>query len=320
RQFREHFSRDVTFNPDFLRTYQPGCILGAGGFGCVIKARHRIQGHDVAFKFISKSQIPPVGWTEDDDGEPLPLEVKLMKMAVHENIAKSLDVFQDNDFFYVGVELHGSHWSIPTDQEDEGGCSLLDYVSARGTPSEDHARYIFGQLVEAVHYLRSIGISHGDIKLENALIDNTLKVKLIDFGNAVLDDLSLPIRHQLHKAENYGGTPEYMPPECFLDRMVYYPPADVWSLGILLVQMLTGSLPFLEQEDILLMNWRFERESAVELWRELSEEAQHLIDKTCVVREIEDRATIEGVRGHPWLVGWRIVGEMMEVVKELKTA
>ena len=83
--------------------YRPGRIIGAGSYGCVIKARHRTQGHSVAFKFISKSGVSSMGWTVNDDGNRLSLEVdvKLMKIATHENIARSLDVFQDNDFFYI---------------------------------------------------------------------------------------------------------------------------------------------------------------------------------------------------------------------------
>ncbi|KAI0088646.1 kinase-like domain-containing protein [Irpex rosettiformis] len=295
-------------------------MLGAGGFGCVIKARHRVKGHDVAFKFISKAQVPSVGWTKDEDGELVPLEIVLMKTAMHENIAKSLDVFQDNDFFYIGVEMHGSHWSVPTERGDQGGCSLQDYIDARGVVSEDHARYIFGQLVEAIHYLRSIGISHGDIKPDNALIDSNLKVKLIDFGNAVWNNPSLPLCQQIHSTDYYCGTVLFMPPECFESTVLYYPSADVWSLGILLIRILTGSLLFLDEQDIVSMNWRFQGEWAIERWRALSDQVKHLVGERCLARGVGSRALIEEVREHPWLVGWRGVGEMMEVVKGLKMA
>ena len=115
RQFYEHFSEDINFNPDFLRAYQPGRMLGVGGFGCVIEARHRTEGHSVAVKFIRKRNVPPLGWTENDEGERLPLEVKLMKMATHENIARSLDVFQDNDFIYIVSFLRHTSLAVRTD-------------------------------------------------------------------------------------------------------------------------------------------------------------------------------------------------------------
>lgn len=104
-ELKDHFSLDITLNRDFVRTYRLGPILGVGGFGCVVKALHRISGHEVAFKFIRKSRVLPTGWAVDDHGRRLPLEVKLMTMASHENIAGSLDVFQDAEFYYI-VSCH----------------------------------------------------------------------------------------------------------------------------------------------------------------------------------------------------------------------
>lgn len=85
----------------------------------------------------------------------------------------------DVDYFLQGVELHGSPWSLPGGAT--GGSSLHDFILAHGALSEDLARYIFAQVVEALHYLRSIGISHGDIKPSNILIDDSLKVRTPSF-------------------------------------------------------------------------------------------------------------------------------------------
>lgn len=67
----------------------------------MIEAHHRTEGHSVAVKFIRKRTVPPLAWTQDNEGERLPSEVRLMKIATHENIVRSLDVFQDNDFIYI---------------------------------------------------------------------------------------------------------------------------------------------------------------------------------------------------------------------------
>lgn len=72
-----------------------------------------------------------------------------------------------------GIELHGSWW---TSSALGSGNSLAHYMYREGRFSETKAKYVFGQIVEAVYYLDSIGISHGDIKPLNALIDTELKV------------------------------------------------------------------------------------------------------------------------------------------------
>ena len=74
------------------------------------------------------------------------------------------------------LELFGSRW-ITRDPELGEGNSLAHYLSANGPLPEHKARYVFGQLVEALHYLDSIGVSHGDIKPCNVLIDVDLKVR-----------------------------------------------------------------------------------------------------------------------------------------------
>lgn len=79
--------------------------------------------------------------------------------------------------FAQGVELHGSSWTARDYQpEVVRGNDLWTHMEQEGSMSEAKARYVFGQLVEAVHYLYGIGISHGDIKKLNVLIDSDLKV------------------------------------------------------------------------------------------------------------------------------------------------
>lgn len=86
-------------DPDFVRTYLPGEALGQGGFGFVIKAYNRVRRQHVAVKFIRKDKV--FAWAEDEELGEIPLEVKIMKLAVHENITRCLDIFQDDTFIYI---------------------------------------------------------------------------------------------------------------------------------------------------------------------------------------------------------------------------
>lgn len=147
----------------------------------------------------------------------------------------------------------------------------------------------------------------------NKLTFPIVQVKLIDFGNAVQDDLSLPPTEHFHDMEWFGGTTVYMPPECFRHNAILYAPVDVWSLGILLIELFTCTLPFYNRDDVLTSNSHLSED-----WHKgLSEDVLHLISETCLVTDIARRGAIEDVRRHPWLVGWRGVGGLMEVVKDI---
>ena len=109
-----------------------------------------------------------------------------------------------------------------------------------------------------------------------------------------------------------------MPPECFTCDEVYYPPTDVWSLGILLIQMLTCSVPFLDRQGVIFMAWQFQGDWATELWDGLGDQVKNLIMEGCLVKKVGSRATIGDVREHAWLSGWRGVGAMMKVIDKMK--
>jgi hypothetical protein len=95
------FPLDHLLNPFFVRTYQLQEELGSGGYGFVMIARHRIEGHEVAVKFIIKSKVPDYAWMEDDIVGRMPTEVLLLSYVEHENIVKCLDLFEDELYFYL---------------------------------------------------------------------------------------------------------------------------------------------------------------------------------------------------------------------------
>lgn len=93
-------------NAHFVSTYQLEDELGSGGYGFVMTAYHRIEGHEVAVKFIIKDKVPDHAWMEDEVFGRLPTEVVLLSYINHENIVKCLDLFEDNLYFYLVRLLH----------------------------------------------------------------------------------------------------------------------------------------------------------------------------------------------------------------------
>lgn len=101
RMHSTHFPAEHQLNAQFVATYQLEDELGSGGYGFVMTAYHRIEGHEVAVKFIIKEKVPDHAWTEDEVAGRLPTEVVLLSYVNHENIVKCLDLFEDSLYFYM---------------------------------------------------------------------------------------------------------------------------------------------------------------------------------------------------------------------------
>lgn len=101
RAYSLRFMAGHQLNPYFVGSYALGDELGAGGYGFVMTARNRDQGHEVAVKFIIKDKVPDHAWIDDDLFGRLPTEVMLVSVLDHENIVKCLEVFEDEMYFYL---------------------------------------------------------------------------------------------------------------------------------------------------------------------------------------------------------------------------
>jgi serine/threonine protein kinase len=116
------------------------------------------------------------------------------------------------------------------------GCDMFDYLGALKLKlSYETIIHLFMQLVDAIHYIHSKNIAHLDIKLENIMIDTeTNKIKLIDFGHAT----------DTETISNLGGTHPYIAPEGFSKTPIIAVKADIWSLGIILYEFITSTIPW----------------------------------------------------------------------------
>ncbi|KAK9239857.1 kinase-like domain-containing protein [Lipomyces kononenkoae] len=173
---------------------------------------------------------------------------------------------------------------------------LFEMIETRRILTERQIRYIMRQLVDALWYLDSLNIYHRDIKDENILVDDTLTIKLIDFGSAIILPSSQPgtpttpttPRTQFNR---FYGTLQYAPVEVLKSQPYDAEKCDVWALGILLFTCLTGQTPFRSAEDAMSKEW--------DLRRVVSDECREFLCK-CLQKDPETRATIAQLAVERW--------------------
>ena len=170
-----------------------------------------------------------------------------------------------------------------------GDCDLFDFISESTPLNESIAKNIFHQVVETVYRCQVGGVFHGDIYDENILLDkNTMKVKLIDFGSG---NWFKPSRLYC----KYKGVSVHAPPEWISTQRFYAESLTVWSLGILLYDLLFGYVPFEKDEEIIQgANGLF--------WYSIlniSSLAKSLVEG-CLHPDQAQRFTLKQVQEHPW--------------------
>lgn len=118
-------------------------------------------------------------------------------------------------------------------------------MDQKGKLTESESRNIFRDIIDCLDYMHERGFSHRDIRPENVLIDSAFRIKLISFRFAHLcfTDSALPV-NDLASIRTQYLSPEYTAPELLSGTVVSSPAIDVWSAGVLLYFMLTGTLPF----------------------------------------------------------------------------
>jgi hypothetical protein len=147
--------------------------LGQGAFGDVKLGVY--QGQKVVLKSIAKSRILIENWYKHPVRGLIPIEIKILQDLhddPHENIVTVNCCFEDRDFYYIDMGLHGF------------GMDLFDYIEIHGNMSEMEIKHIFHQACLAIEHLHSKGIVHRDIKDENIIVDQYCNIKLIDFGSS----------------------------------------------------------------------------------------------------------------------------------------
>ena len=211
-----------------------GKVLGEGAYAKVVHARMKKSGKDFAAKVMDKSFIKKHGKIES-----VARESKLLRSFKHQNIMRLYCAFKNEDCLFLVSELcHGGELKDYID--------LFKKKSTRKDKAMDlrHARFYLGEIINAVEYLHDRNILHRDLKPENILLSNTGHVKLVDFGTAL--DLS----NEKHSRVAFVGTAEYVSPEVLKDQPVNKG-CDLWAIGCILFQILTGRPPFRGESEFL---------------------------------------------------------------------
>ncbi|XP_042201194.1 serine/threonine-protein kinase MARK2 isoform X4 [Callorhinchus milii] len=192
--------------------------IGKGNFAKVKLARHVLTGKEVAVKIIDKAQL------NSSSLQKLFREVRIMKNLNHPNIVKLFEVIETEKTLYLVMEY-------------ASGGEVFDYLVAHGRMKEKEARAKFRQIVSAVQYCHQKCIVHRDLKAENLLVDVDMNIKIADFGFS--NEFTLG-----NKLDTFCGSPPYAAPELFQGKKYDGPEVDVWSLGVILYTLVSGSLPF----------------------------------------------------------------------------
>ncbi|HYF35908.1 MAG TPA: serine/threonine-protein kinase, partial [Prosthecobacter sp.] len=194
--------------------------LGRGGMGVVYKARQRSLNRLVALKLLAPERV-----NDAEFAERFAREAQALAQLDHPHIVTVYDFGRTGEFFFLLMEF-------------VDGVNLRQALHAgRFTPEQ--ALSIVPPVCEALQFAHEHGIVHRDIKPENLLLDKTGRVKIADFGIAKMMAADTGARGE----RQVVGTPEYMAPEQQSAPASADHRADVYSLGVVLYEMLTGELP-----------------------------------------------------------------------------
>ncbi|XP_053519787.1 serine/threonine-protein kinase MARK2-like [Artibeus jamaicensis] len=240
--------------------------IGKGSFAKVMLARHIVTGAEVAVK-ITNRQGSSLAYRE----------CQSLKKLNHPNVIKLFEVIATQDHYYFFME----HLS---------GGELQDYLEKYGARTEEEARTLFRQLLSALHYCHQKGVVHRDLKPENILLDADHNIKLADFG--------LSKEFSKSKLTSFCGTVTHIAPEILSNRPYDGPKADIWSLGVILYNIVTGRLPF-DGDNFGEVKKRVLRGHFL-LPRFVSEECQNLL-RSIMTLDPTERPTLEDIIKDPWV-------------------
>ena len=274
-----------------LNFYLYGRLIGQGAFGKVNIGLNVLTGRVVAIKSFNKKTVNKNG----DNMKKILYETNLMKKLNHPNITKILEMFEDDDYILIAMEYIN-------------GGNLFSFVKKRRKLSEKTAKFLFRQIILGIKHIHSQKIVHRDIKLENILIDLNNNIKICDFG------IGRILSSKKQMLYDKCGTPMYMAPEILLSsKNKGYEgfPVDIWSAGISLYIMLSGTLPFNLKNNNDCSSIDEENNNNIELQysiikkepkkiEKISNEARDLL-KGLLNKNPNKRLTIEQILNHPWL-------------------
>jgi len=265
--------------------YTIGRELGHGPFSKVVMATHRKSCKQYIIKSIDK-RAHLVNFSET--------ELKAMRMVDHPNLVKTIDFFDTKDKVYIVSEYL------------KGG-SLYDSVAKQEFVTEQMVSLVMRELLKTVNYLHQDGFCHRNIKPANLLCANTMfpqSVKLADFGFAPFMEKACECDDYFEsKTRALVTAPHYTAPEILYGSEGFDQSIDIWSCGVILYALLSGTLPF-PGKDKREVSKAIQNSDGVSFpdaqWKNVSPEAKDLV--SCLLQKTgSQRITAAAALQHPWV-------------------
>lgn len=253
--------------------------LGKGNFAIVRLGIHRLTKTRVAIKVVDKNEL------DSENLQKITREINIMRKLSHRHIIQLYQVMETDAFIHIVTEF-------------AAGGEIFDHLVEHGRMSENQAAKTFSQILAAVAYCHKNNIVHRDLKAENLLLDHEGNIKLADFGfSNYYRQTGEPAQELL---STWCGSPPYAAPELFEGRRYDGPKADIWSLGVILYVLVSGSLPFdgptLQDLRSCVVSCKYR----IPFF--LSEDCEHLV-RSLLVLEPDKRSSLATICQHRWLVG-----------------
>ena len=265
-------------NFEFLKDSKDNLItIGQGSFGKVFLVKHKQSNNKYAIKVVNKEKLLLKNQTINS----IYKEISIHQTLIHPNIIRLYSFSEDQKNFYFIMEYA------------ENG-SLYNLIKFRKLSEEESYNY-FIQVLSSLYFLHNHNLVHRDLKPENLLLNKDNNIKLCDFG--LCTDVSFNLR------DTFCGTFEYMAPE-LLNNKPYNQSIDIWSLGILLYEMLHGYSPFKNNHKIIDLNEIHNNvnneDFTIDFELNLSNECIDLIYNLLEL-DYNKRIKINEILCHPWI-------------------
>ena len=266
---------------DINEIYSFSDKLEKGKFGPIKKGFNKKTKKQVVISLFAKKYM------SQSDFEQITNQIQILKIAKHPNIGKLIDVYETTDFIYLISEYYP-------------GLDLFDYFEKRNFQlKEKNVARIIQQLCSVIYFLGEYGIIHRDLKLENILMTNetdNADIKILDFFSAVF------ISPKYYQNEIIGSI-SYASPE-ILENKPWDQKTDLWSLGIITYFLLTGFLPFEDENNdernVARKIIKLPVSYPENIWKNISYIAKDFVENL-LQKNPENRMNIKQCLEHPWI-------------------
>jgi len=279
---------------EFYDKYEPREQLGSGGSSIVRRCISKENNQEYAVKIIDLTGGNGSCNQDQDIVKFVENEISLLKRVNGQrNCIKMIKFFKTQAYYFIIFELMSRG-------------ELFDYLTKQITLSESQVRKMMWQIFSAIQGLHAKNVIHRDVKMENLLLDNDLRLKITDFGFAQ------HLNNKNSKLFDLCGTVSYMSPEMLKSNIDsdngripngYSLPVDIWACGVIMYTLFMGRAPFYHRKEILVLRkiMNCDYKMAGPEFNVLSDNAKNLIAR-CLTLNPDDRITAKEALGHDFFV------------------